>query len=176
MKTKKDKKRKVGNLSGFTIVEVIIACTIISVTVLTLMSAAGKGIELSNRALRQTEANMLLEEGVEAVKTIRDTDWTTISNLSLDTDYYLFFDTTSNTWTLNTSSTAPSGSIPTYPINSIFDRKVVVSNVERDSSDNIVETGTIDEGTKKVNITVSWPSQQGVVTKSLIFYLADIFN
>lgn len=149
MQKTKNKKQKTNTSQAFTLIEIIIACSIISVTVLTLMSAASKGIELSNRALRQTQANMLLEEGAEAVKTIRDTNWTTIANLTLETNYYLFFNTTTNVWSLNTSSTAPGGSIPTYPIDSIFTRKVIISAVNRDSNGDIAGTGTLDEHTKK---------------------------
>jgi prepilin-type N-terminal cleavage/methylation domain-containing protein len=176
MQKPKIKNQKSKNSRGFTLVEVIIACSIISVTVLTLMSAASKGIELSNRALRQTQANMLLEEGTEAIKTIRDIDWTTVANLTPGTNYYLFFNTTTNVWSLNTSSTASSGLIPTYPIDSIFTRKVVVSAVNRDSNGDIAGTGTLDGRTKKITVTVSWLNHSETISKSLVFYLADIFN
>lgn len=154
------------NKSGFIIIEVLIACLIISITTIALMSSASKGIELSNRSLRQIQANMILEEGVEAVKSIRDNNWTTISNLTLDTNYYLSFNT--NAWTLST--TLPS------PINEIFTRAIVLSPVYRDSNDDIASSGTIDTGIKKVSVTVSWFSLGGAISKNIIFYLANIFN
>lgn len=138
------------NSRGFTIIEVIVACSIISITVFALMSSAQKGISLSNRAVSQIQANYLLEEGAEAVKTIRDNNWTDIENLSINTDYYLFFNTSTNMWSLSTSSVAPSGSIPTYPVDSIFNRTIKVSDVYRDANDDISDSGSLDSGTKKL--------------------------
>ena len=168
--------QKLKNTSGFTIIEIIIASAIISITVFTLMSSAQKGIALSGRALRQVQANVLLEEGAEAVKSIRDNNWATIGDLTLETNYYLFFDTTNNIWSLSGSSITPSGSIPIYPIDSIFTRTVVISNVNRDGNDDIADIGTLDDRTKKITIGVSWPEPGETVTKNLVFYLADIFN
>jgi len=171
-----NKKIKVSSKQGFTIIEVIVACTIISLTVFALMTSAQKGIELSNRALRQTQANTLLEEGAESVKIIRDNNWVDISNLSLETPYYLYFDTSSNMWSLNTSKITPNNSIPIYPVDSIFNRTIIISAVRRDSNDDISKIGIIDNQTKKITVTVSWKTSSGVVSKSLIFYIANIFN
>ena len=152
--------------SGFTLVEVLVACVIISTTIIALMSATSKGIDLSTRSLRQVEANMLMEEGVEATKSIRDTSWTTISGLTLNTNYYLSF---TNAWTLSTTQSAQ--------IDGIFTRTIVFSQVYRDSNDDISSSGTPDIGIKKVNVTVNWKSSGGGTnSKNIIFYLANIFN
>lgn len=168
MKNIFQKKKKIihQNKTGFTIIEVLIACVIISVTTLALMSSATKGIELSNKALRQVQADMILEEGVEAVKSIRDTNWTTISNLTLNTNYYLSF--SANAWTLSTT--------PSLLLDEIFNRIIVLSPVYRDSNDDIASSGTIDTGIKRVGVTVSWPSPSGVSSKNITFYIANIFN
>ena len=159
MKTNNTKKNK-----GFSIIEVVIACSIISICVFALMSSAGKSIQVSNQALRQAQATLLIEEGVEAVKSIRDNDWDNISNLNLDTDYYLSFN---SLWSLNNT---PSN------IDDIFTRKIVLSAVDRDSNDDIASSGSNDPGTKKVTVTVSWNKPSGVVNKSLSFYISNIFN
>ena len=152
--------------SGFTMVEVLVACSIITIIVLTTMSSAQKSLQLSSLALRQTQANFLLEEGAEAVRSIRDNNWTTISNLILDANYYLSYDLNSNSWLLGqTPNTIDS-----------FTRIVVISAVKRDASDDIASSGTLDNGTKKVTITISWPGSTGTVSKSLSFYLANIYN
>lgn len=169
-------KVKLKNSSGFSIVEVIVATTIISITIFALMSTAQKGTSLSTRALQQSQANTLLEEGVEVVKSIRDEDWTTISGLSLGIDYYLFFNTTTNIWSLNVSSLTPGDSIPDYPIDSIFNRTLLISAVNRDASDDISELGTLDPNTKKVSVTVSFLSSGVEKSKTLSFYIMDIFN
>jgi len=162
------KKINYKSRAGFSLVEVLIACVIISLTTLALMSTASKGIELSNRALRQVQASMLIEEGVEAVKSIRDTNWETISSLNLDTNYYLFFDTNTNTWSLSTT--------PESLVDEIFTRTVILTAVNRDDNDDISPSGTIDTGIKRVNVTVSWPSKNDTISKNITFYLTDLFN
>ncbi len=160
--------KKNNKNTGFTLVEVIIACSIISLVTIALMSSASKGIELSGRALRQTQASMVLEEGVEAVKSIRDNSWTTISNLNLDTNYYLTFNTNTNTWSLGITAVTP--------VDSIFTRTVVFSAVNRDANDDIASSGTLDTGIKKVNVTVSWQTKTGTNSKNITFYLTNLFN
>lgn len=156
------------NNSGFTIIEVLIASVIISLTSLALMSATTKGIELSEKSLKQTQANMLIEEGVEAIKTIRDNNWVTIENLSMETVYYLSFDTNNNTWSL--------GINPTNLIDEIFTRQIIFSNVYRDANDDIASSGTIDDGIKKVQVTVSWPYGTSIISKNIDFYLTNFLN
>ena len=154
------------NKSGFTLIEVLIACMIISTTIFALMSATSKGINLSTKALRQVQASTLIEEGAEAVKSIRDTNWGTISGLTLNTNYYLSFN--ANTWTLSTT--------PPDPIDEIFTRTIIFSQVYRNSNDDISSSGTIDSNIKKVDVAASWISPSGTNSKDLIFYVANIFN
>lgn len=152
------------NNNGFSLIEVVITCAIITICVFALMSSASKSIQVSGQALRQAQATLLIEEGVEAVKTIRDNDWTTISNLNISTNYYLSFN---NIWSLSTTPSTVDG---------IFTRKVVISAVYRDSNDDIATSGTLDTGTKKVTVTTSWNKPSGTVNKSLSFYISNIFN
>lgn len=154
--------------TGFTLIEVIIACSIISMSMFALMDTAQKGINLSGVALEKSQASLLLEEGVEAVKSIRDDNWTTISNLTLNTPYYLFFNINTKKWELNNSIS---------DIDGIFTRTVTISSVERDSNDDIVESGgTLDTRTKKISVDVSWVSRGANLSKNLSFYISDIFN
>ena len=155
---------------GFTLVEILIGCAIMTTMIFALMASAQKGINLSDKALKQTQANMLLEEGAEAVRSIRDSAWSNISGLTLDTNYYLSYNTSTNVWSLSTT--------PSATIDSTFTRKVVVSQVLRDAStDDIASSGNADARTKKITITVSWPTADGTtISKDLPFYIADIFN
>jgi prepilin-type N-terminal cleavage/methylation domain-containing protein len=153
---------------GFTLIEILVACTIITTTLLFIMSAATKGIELSSRSLNYVKANYLLEEGAEAVKIVRDQGWSNISEKEIETNYFLTFDNTTNTWNLGTDQT--------LPLDSIFTRSVVFSNVYRNGDDDISESGTLDENIRKVTVLVSWPAKNEVISKEIIFYLANIFN
>ncbi len=160
--------KKSKNSSGFALVELLIACAIISLVTFTIVSAGGKGVELSNQALSQTQASFLLEEGGEAVKIIRDNAWSNISALTLNTNYYLSYNTGTDVWSLSTTPSV---------IDNTFTRTIVVSAVNRDSNDDIVASGgTTDPNIKKVVVSVSWPGVSGTISKSLTFYVADIFS
>ena len=76
---------------GFMMVEVIVAISIIVVSVLAAMSVTQKSIFVSRQALHVKEASFLLEEGAESVRIIRDNSWNNISALNVGTDYYLIF-------------------------------------------------------------------------------------
>ncbi|MEA3399137.1 MAG: prepilin-type N-terminal cleavage/methylation domain-containing protein [Patescibacteria group bacterium] len=142
---------------GFSLIEVVIASAIISIVIFATMSVAQKSLQLSNRSLRQAQANFLLEEGVEVVKSTRDNGWSNISDLTLDTDYYFEYN---SSWSLSL--------IP----NTIdaFTRTVFFESVFRDVNDDLSSSGTLDDDARKVTITVSW----GSVSRELSFYLLNI--
>jgi type II secretory pathway pseudopilin PulG len=148
---------------GFSVIEVVIVCSILSICVFALMSSSAKSIQVSNQSLRQAQATLLIEEGVEAVKTIRDNAWTNISNLTNNTNYYLSFN---NTWSLATTPNT---------IDGIFTRNIVFYPVYRDGDYNIASSGTLDQGIKKATVTVLFNNSSGVVSKSLSFYVSNIF-
>jgi prepilin-type N-terminal cleavage/methylation domain-containing protein len=155
-------------LYGFTLIEVMIASALVATVTISFLSFAQRGLGLSSRSLRQVQATLLLEEGAEAVKTIRDANWTNISGLTLNNTYYLSYNTSTNVWSLSTTLN---------DIDGVFTRTVVVDSVNRDSNDDIVASGgTTDTGTKKVTVTVSWYSAEGLNTKVLTLYIADIFS
>lgn len=165
---KNKKIRLILKNTGFTILEVLIACSIISIAMFALMKTAEKGLRISSQALDKSQASFLIEEGAEAVKTIRNDNWLTISDLVLDVPYYLSFDNNTKKWNLTNTNSL---------IDDIFTRSVVFSAAERDSNDDLVLSGgNVDSGTKKVTVSVSWDSPTGSISKSLSFYISDIFN
>lgn len=154
--------------SGFTLIEVIIACSIISICMFGLIEVTEKGLRLSRQAIEKVQAGFLLEEGVEAVKSIRDDNWSNISNLELETPYYLFFNNNIKKWEITDTVSN---------IDFKFNRIATFYSVERDSSDDIVLSGgTVDPQTIKVVISVDWGTYGGNISKNLSFYLTDIFN
>ena len=149
---------------GFMMIEVIIVITIVIVTVLAAMSVTQKAIYVSNQSLHTAEASFLLEEGAEAVRTLRDGSWSNISSLTNGTTYYPTF---SGSWSLGTTTSSVG----------IFTRTVKITNVVRDATTaNISSTGVNDPGTKLVTVTVSWDEGGNVLSKTLSYYLMDIFS
>lgn len=145
-------------------VEILVAASILAVAFIAVMGAAQRSIYLSRQGLHQAQAAFLLEEGGEAVRIFRNSGWSNITALNSGTTYYPTF--AGGTWTLSTTPNTVG----------IFSRKVTVSSVNRDSSDNIATSGTADPGTKLITVTVSWLEGSQTVTKTLLFYLSDIFS
>ena len=160
-------KKSNSNKKGFVLVEVVIATALISILALALVSVTQKSLQLSDRALKQAQAGYLLEEGAEAVKIIRDNNWTDIENLVIGTNYYLYYDTNTDLWSLSTT---------TNSIDTMFTRTVISNSAYRDELDDLARSGTNDTGAREINVNVSWLTSSGVVNKSLSFYVTDLFN
>ncbi len=150
---------------GFMLVEVIVAVSIITVSILAAMAVAQKAIYVSRQAFHTTQASFLLEEGAEAVRILRDNAWSNISGLTEGTNYYSTF--SGGTWTLSAT-----------PNNvGIFTRKITIASVKRDNTTkDISVSGTDDPKTKLFTVTVSWIEGGITVTKTLQFYILDIFS
>lgn len=146
-------------------VEILVAISIITASVLAMMAVSQKSVFITRQSFHSTQAAFLLEEGAEAVRIFRDNAWSNISSLTPSTDYYPAF--SGGTWVLNSTPNTVG----------IFTRTVSVSNVNRDdTSKDIAEIGTNDADTKLVTITVSWPEGGVTISKTLQFYIMNIFS
>jgi Tfp pilus assembly protein PilV len=151
--------------SGVLLIEVLIVAAILTVTAVSITLVAQKSITVSRQSLHMTQANFLLEEGAEVVRIQRDNAWANISGLTAGTNYYPTF--SSGSWSLSTTPNTVED----------FTRKITVANVNRDNTtDDISGSGTNDTGTRLVTVTVSWLEGAATVTKTLSFYILDIFS
>ncbi|KKS45094.1 MAG: hypothetical protein UV08_C0009G0004 [Parcubacteria group bacterium GW2011_GWA2_42_18] len=148
---------------GFSLVEVLVAVTIITIAFIAVLSASTRGVVLARLALEETQVSFLLEEGAEAVKFARDLNWSNISALTLSADYHPEWG--ANGWTI-VSGSGVSGE---------FTRKIQFTSAYRDSYDDLASSGTVDSGTRKVTVSVAWFNGVATVTKNLEFYITDIF-
>jgi Tfp pilus assembly protein PilV len=148
---------------GFFLIEVVVATAVIATVLVALLGAITKSVQVSALALQKTQAAYLLDEGAEAVKFLRNGSWDSIANLEDGAQYYLLWN--GNAWTLTQTPQSVDS----------FARSITVASVYRDVTGDIVETGgTLDAGTRKVLISVSWQSAAGAVTETLPLYIADI--
>ncbi len=152
---------------GITLVEVLVATAIILSFLIALISVHNTYLRSSFSNLDQIKATYLAEEGIEAIKGLRDTSWTTnIAPLVNDTSYYLVF--AGSQWATST--------VPTL-IDSKYTRKVVLSAVNRDTSSDITTSGgSLDSNTRKVNVTVSWSTGSATSTRSIDTYITNLFS
>lgn len=147
-------------------VELIVISAVLSIIVIAASYVAKKSIEVSSRTIHTMEASFLLEEGVEVMRILRDTNFDNIDpNLVGSNDQYLTL--VSNTWSL----------IDTPQNNGIFTRIINIYPVYRDSttSDIVKSGGVLDSGTAFITVTVSWQEGTEILTKNLSFYLSDLF-
>ena len=128
-------------------VEALVAVSIITVSILAAMAVTQKSVYVSRQALHATQVAFLLEEGAENARIARDDAWSNVA--VLDT----------------------SGQI------GIFSRTIVASSAKRDNTtEDISSAGTDDAGTKLITVTVSWLEGGATITKTLQFYIMDIFS
>lgn len=123
--------------------------TLFSVTVVYL------SLDTADRATQvevKNEALLYAEEGMEAVRNIRDRDYLDLVSGS----YGLSF--SSDTWSL---VAAPE------TIDAYYQRTVLIEDVYRDGSNNIAAEGTLDPETKRVTVTVTW-NWKGVLPKDTV--------
>lgn len=158
------------NKFGFGLVEIVIASAIISVSIFSLSAVSVIGKRLQSHSLEKIRANFLAEEGLEAMRFLRDKSWSTnLATLNFGTNYYLSFASSTSQWSIN-STVVP------Y-VDSVFDRRVTAEDVFRDSNDDIVlGGGTQDPDSKKITVTVSWQDRNATTTVNLSTYLSNVFD
>ena len=155
------------NQQGISLIEVVIVTFVAT----TLLFSISQVVTLAARASTEKKTSLraayYLEEGMEALRAMRNESWTSrIGGLTASTTYY--FVPTANSWTISASDPGK--------LDSIFTRTVIAQNVYRDGNDDISSPGTLDVDTKKFTVAVSWQSQCGAHTLTLDTYLANLFR
>ena len=155
------------NKNGLTLIEIILASTIISLSMVFIASVYGNFLALSVGNTDKVQAVFLLDEGIEAVKTMRSYAWSTVASSTVGIDYYLVW--SGGRWQSTTTVSTIDGK---------FVRKFNVQNVYRDQSTlNIVYTGgTSNSDSKLVNLDVSWNYKGATSSKQTSFYVFNVYE
>jgi Tfp pilus assembly protein PilV len=149
---------------GISLVEVVVGVSLIAISLIGLVGAYNFYFRIALKDTTFIQASFLLEEGLEAARSIRDNDWDSIANLISGNDYG--FEYEGNSWQSTTTLSS---------IDGFFYRTFVVSNILRDSNDDISLSGTEDPNTKEITVTVSWFDNNSTTTKSISTYLTKLF-
>lgn len=154
--------------SGFGLIETVVGAAIISVVLFGLAEVGQFAFRTADESNLRLRAAFLAEEGIEAVKTMRDAGWAAnIAPLNLNQDYYLQF--LGNAWRLD--------ALPQPLVDGLFDRRVVFREVERNASDDIVAGGgAADSSSRKVTVTVTANIRGRTISASIATYLTDLFD
>jgi len=130
--------------SGQMLVELIMAIGIAAIMLPALLTGLYASSQSKPQQQQRTQAVALFEQTEAAVRSIKNSSWSTFSN---DGTYHTVV--VNNQWTLAANAQTVNG----------LTQQVVVSDVYRNSSDTIVSLGgTLDPSTKQVTVTVSWTS------------------
>ena len=167
LKNKKNKRD-----SGFSLVEIIIASSVMLVVWLAVFYTFSVLTKFSARNTSSIQASMLLEEGSEALRSLRDASWSanisTLSACTSSSPCRLTYDQTNNVW---------GTTVTPILIDNKFDRTFYFSDVYRDPTFNVVSSGgTIDVNSKKATVVVSWYQNNATTSQSLETYLFNISN
>jgi len=129
---------------GFSIIEIIVACAIFLGTMAAFITASDILRDLDSRVEDKTHASLLIEEGAEAILLLRDLDWANnLAVVTLDSTYWLYWD--GDSYELSEVAVAVAGK---------YWRQVTFRAVERDGAGTLVESGTTDTDTLKVEIEI----------------------
>ena len=165
--SKKVRKMKLKYKRGMSLAEILVAVFIFMVVLGTLIAINNLYLLSSSQNIKSVKAAYLAEEGIEAVRVIRDNNWTNISFSTVGVPYYINFDSASSTW----KATTTPNSIESYI------RWFVLSQVERDSNGKIVSNGGIvDPDIKLVTVSVFWQDRGSTTTKSISTYISNIIS
>jgi Tfp pilus assembly protein PilV len=157
--------KKIRANSGWGILEIVVGVAILSGALLVLIGLFANLLRLSATNLRQVQAGLLAQEGVEAVRLFRDTAWANVANLTPGKSYALYF--TGSAWATSTTPVL---------VNGLFDRRVVVSGVCRNANSDIAACGTNDPDAKYVTVSVAWRVGAATTTRAISFYTFNLFE
>ncbi|MFC1655329.1 hypothetical protein ACFL3C_00495 [Patescibacteria group bacterium] len=137
---------KIKRNKGNSIIEIIIAIGIFALVFPTLSILVIGGFSTTLRDSERFQADMYLQQGFEAMRSIRDYGY---ANLTTGTHGLT---KTNGYWELSGSSDT----------NGQFTREIVVEEVERDSNCAIVASGgKVDNNSKKITATITWDIEAG---------------
>ncbi|MFP4616837.1 MAG: hypothetical protein ACLFNR_01600 [Candidatus Paceibacterota bacterium] len=157
---------KNGREKGITIVEILFSVAIVASFLGAIILAFLLYMQIATAAPQHTAAVFLADEGLEAVRSIRNRGWESeIESLQEDTSYNLYF--SEGNWHATTTEQVIEGT---------FVREFVLKEVSRDSEGRIDETGSIDDGSRRVDVVVTWDGLVGESQVEVSSYIMDIFN
>ena len=155
-----------GGTAGFTIIEVLFSAAFLALFTGVLITAYILYFRIATAGPQHTAAVFLADEGLEAVRVIRDGGWEDgIAALDTELPYHLIFQ--DGLWSATTDPQL---------IDDTFTRTVTLYEVRRDSDDNIADTGEIDDGTLRADVLVSWSGLLGESEVELSTYVANLFD
>lgn len=157
---------------GFSLVEIIISSTIISIVGVALVISTRAFFEMSEKNSINIRSSIMLNELANSLKFLRDDSWEqNIAPLNFNQNYYITQTETgpiiSGVTPVNSSNLANQNHIAFFAFSEIF----------RDEKGEIVQTGgELDENSRLVNLIVEWNTKGSIETIEAEMLLHNLFK
>ncbi len=156
-------KTKISNKGG-TLIEIVIVSAILSTVSLAFLGTFATVSRFHEKNMRIIKAELIAEEGMEALRLIKSGGFTALSSLTPGQRYYFALATSS--WGVTTTPEV---------IDDMFYRSFRTGVVRRNGSSDIDPTGiTIDPGTIELEVDVDWVWRNATNTASYRAYMTNI--
>ncbi len=155
--------------NGFGLVEVLVAVAIIAITSVSIFNVYTAYLRAELNNVKGLKAAFLMEEGLEVVRLLRDTSWSS----------YIAPVTASSTQYLNWTGSAWQFTATPQMIDTRYARTVVFTPVYRDANDRIAASGTLDPNTRGFTVAVAWPDDNtalSTTTKQISSYITNLYG
>lgn len=132
--------------SGYLLIEVLVALTILGVLVASAMPTIGFLLKRTRKARNDIQAQHVLQEGVEIAYAVLTNDWSSVPPGT----YVAAVDTTGTIphWTL-----FPGGD---DTIQSSYTRVLEIREINRNETTGTIGPGPVDPNSRRINSSVSW--------------------
>jgi len=149
---------------GSTLVEVLVVAGVLASIALAVFGTLSLLSRFHQKNMSTIKAQLLAEEGIEALRFIKASGWSTLSGIPSGTARYLALSASS--WGVTTTPEIVDG---------VFWRTVKVYAVSRDVSGDIVSSGgTVDPNTLLLESKVSWLWRGATSTTGYQSYITNL--
>ena len=151
-------------IKGSTLLEVLVVAGILSAICLSFIGTFVTVSRFHEKNMLAIKAELLAEEGLEAIRLIKSDDWAGLSSLTPGNTYY--FDLATSSWSVTSTPEVIDGD---------FYRSFKTYSVNRDVSDDIVSTGgAVDAGTLLFDVSVHWQWRGATTTANYKAYMTNL--
>jgi hypothetical protein len=156
--------RSIHRSRGSSLIEVVVAASILSVAALTFLGVFAVISRFHERDMYIIKGELLAEEAIEAARLVKTNNWSVLSGIPSGETRYLSL--SSSAWGVTTTPEVVDG---------FFYRSFTVSPVQRDATNDIVTAGgTVDTGTVLVTSSVAWKWRNATTSVTYSTYLTNI--
>ncbi|MFA5051732.1 MAG: hypothetical protein WC544_01570 [Patescibacteria group bacterium] len=157
---------KRGDVRGSLLIEVMVSVSLLVIFSFAIGSFATANDRLVTRAKMESTATDLARESMEQLYAIKDQDWLAIGNAQ--PGHYIISEV-DNDFVLAPDPSSPAGEL----VEATFTRIITLEPAYRDGAGNIAGSGTEDQHTRHILVTVSWVERGAASSVELSGYVTD---